>query len=161
MGGDLVNIICCYTRLNEATAEALSLWAPQCVLIPLPPEDKHAYWAAIASWWGTGHDLLIIEQDIVISPGTLPSMADCEGRSDWCAAPYPAYSGYRGHNERALGCTRFSARLQAAVPAEKFWAPWQQVADRFIALFDPLYPHQHYPVGHLRELPEGTAPWLP
>ncbi len=151
-----MNVICCHTDLHPETAAALERFAPECVTIPLDPGDEYAYWQVLAAWWGKG-DLLVIEQDIVIGPGTVASMGACEGRSDWCAAPYPVYAGYEGLNERALGCTRFSARLQAEVDPGAFRAPWQTMADRFIALFGPLYPHRHAPVGHLHPAPEGAG----
>lgn len=150
-----MHVICCFTELHPAAEAALARYAPQRVMVPLDPGDEHAYWKALAQWWDRPHgsDLLVIEQDIVIGPQTVRGMEACRGTSDWCAAPYPVYEGHAGLNERALGCTRFSARLQAAVPAESFRAPWPHVADKFIALFDPLHPHRHREVGHRKAAP--------
>ncbi len=150
-----MNIVCFATRLHPATEKALARHGRDAVTVWLDSEDDFAYWRELARWWGRG-DLLVIEHDVVIGPGTVAAMRACAGLSDWCAAPYPAYQGYSLCNERALGCTRFSARLQAAVDPESFRAPWRTMADRFIALFDPLYPHRHGQVGHERALPAGV-----
>ena len=151
-----MKVVCCFTRLHPDTARTLTAYAPETELVLLDQDDDFGYWRTLADRWARGTDLLVIEQDIVISPGTVAGFAACSGRSDWCAAPYPAYDGYPLCNERALGCTRFSARVQDAIPAESFRAPWPVLADRFIAMFDPLYPHQHQQVGHRHPLPEGA-----
>lgn len=70
--------------------------------------SSYAYWDELEKRWDGSSDLLTIEQHIVVHDQVLPQVEACGG--DWCVFPF-------GGQRHGLGCTRFSARLQQAVPA--------------------------------------------
>jgi hypothetical protein len=83
------------------------------------------YWSAIKARWNAGNDLLFVEHDIQIHGDVIQELLECDG--DWCVFPYRnGVSGAWWNGDitasdsgfllRSLGCTRFSARIQAMVP---------------------------------------------
>lgn len=100
-----------YTRLHPAAARLANAHAEGHLRVRIAPSDDDAYWRLLANWWNTtDSDLVLIEQDIGIGPSVLPGFAAC--RKPWCAHPY----NINGRLRTALGCTRFTAELQAAEP---------------------------------------------
>lgn len=71
-------------------------------------EGNHGYWELLDSLWGRcGDDLVIVEQDIVVNPGSVAELVACP--EHWCAFPYQ----YAGRGLTAgLGCVKFSRRIQ-------------------------------------------------
>jgi hypothetical protein len=123
-----VRVLCCWTRLHPATAAWLTSWPPVLLEFADVSGGPMVYWKELAARWDRGDDLLIVEHDVSGPPGHLAGMAACTG--DWCASPYDplpvnAYGG--------LGCTRFSARLQASTDPALFRAPWRELADAVTA----------------------------
>jgi hypothetical protein len=84
--------------------------------------DVSAYWHAIRDRWTGEDDLVIIEQDNVITGEVIPSFQECEKK--WCSFSYlgPPGMNFNGNEEgrvlkKSLGCTRFTAELQREIPA--------------------------------------------
>jgi hypothetical protein len=75
--------------------------------------SSYAYWDELEKRWDGSADLLLMEQHIVIHDQVLPQLEKCGG--DWCVFPV-------GNQFHGLSCTRFSARLQQAVPASEIRA---------------------------------------
>src|SRR6478609_8684585 len=160
-----MRILLCHTAdgLRPETLQALddAGIAPEFVDVD---GDDFGYWRAIRDRWdGTG-DLLVVEQDIAVHGDVLPQLEACPG--DWCVFGYPIFNSAQRLTQ-GLGCTRFSAALQAKVPAGEFEAdgrlrnghddgiPWNFL-DIIIAgrlrLGHGLAPHVHQPdVTHLHD----------
>lgn len=99
-----------YTRLHPATAKLLNRYAPGHVRVRMEPEDPHAYWALLASWWRLPGDLTIVEHDVGIHATVVSELAAC--RRPWCGFPFPIGEQLL----MCLGCTRFTAELKATEP---------------------------------------------
>jgi hypothetical protein len=113
-----MKVVCCYARLYPETARALRLHVPPrwLTLIDTSGSD-YAYWDALKTQWTGEDDLVIIEQDIEIHGDVLASFATC--REHWCSFCYFLRVGETTCPlGESLGCTRFSAELQKAVPPE-------------------------------------------
>lgn len=88
--------------------------------------------------WGHGEDLIIVEQDKEIFPGTLPSLLGCP--EPWCA--YTFWINPVPHTTLTLGgfgATRFSAAVQDLVPVSAFRGEGQVSIDR--RFYDYLMAH--------------------
>ena len=122
----MARILCCYTRgdpvndgrfhVHNSRTEAMDsirAHAPQADLIDVTGDDL-AYWREIRARWDGTDDLVIVEHDIQIGPDTIGSLVSCD--KPWCVFAYDIFGVKRITN--ALGCTRFSAELQRAVPLE-------------------------------------------
>lgn len=105
-----MNIACCYTALHPACAAAL----PEGAIRTDVSGDDMAYWRVLRSLWAGAAPLLVIEHDIELHAQVLPQLAACI--RDWCTFPYAQQPGLNFTCTQALGCTRFSAGLQRAVP---------------------------------------------
>lgn len=127
-----------------------------------------SYFGLLSGLWSAGETFAVVEQDIVIEPGTMQALGACG--SDWCAFPY----GYF-HTETywGLGCVKFAAPLLARVPG---------AMDRVAVMSDETHPAKHWcridawlslvlgqagerrcehlpPVGHLHRYPShGCIP---
>jgi hypothetical protein len=112
-----VNVLCAYTKLTPAAADALTARAPGAARISVEG-NLHGYWQAIAARWAGTGDLVLIEHDIVIHSAVLPGFAACP--QPWCLYPYDLWPGQV--LERGLGCTRFTARCQSLVTPEQIQA---------------------------------------
>lgn len=130
----MTRVVCCYaSNLRPETRQSVIDYAPGAEFADCS-EDDYAYWRAIKERWDTGEDLVIIEQDIVIEPDTVSSFEACSHH--WCVFPYFVVSrgGVHGSTVESLGCTRFSAELQATVKARHIsqddYRHWGQVAGR-------------------------------
>ena len=155
-----MKILCCYTqdKLRTETIDALSRFAPGCELTEVT--GLYGYWEALADRWNSEDDLVIVEQDIVITVDVIPGFGNCD--QDWCSFAYqvwcsrplpPAVRLF----DRGLGCTRFSAELQRRFPLRHLALKvrWQRIDAVLCEAFDAnnLAPHVHGEVGHLHEYP--------
>jgi hypothetical protein len=75
---------------------------------PLYVHCKHEedYFNLVAEHWEAKEDFCVIEHDIVIWPGALQELEDCEEL--WCVRPYYCSVGWIIDG---LGCTKFSSEM--------------------------------------------------
>jgi hypothetical protein len=145
----VTRVICCYAHnLRRETQASVTDYAPGAEFIDCSADD-YAYWRAFKDNWDTGDALVVIEQDMEIEPGTIASFDACD--QHWCTFPYRIINrgGEHGITVESLGCTRFSAQLQATVKARRIsqddYRHWGQVASR-VAVTLTRYgyrPHVH------------------
>lgn len=167
-GREPLRLIVPYTSLRPETAAALAESG-----FPFEEarvDDGDGYCRLLSGLWRAGESFAIVEQDIVVGPGTLPDLAACP--RDWCSFGY-AYM--TSGNYHGLGCARFSSALLARVP---------DAMDRVAVMSDKTHPPGHWcrldgwlalvltssgekrcehlpPVGHLHRYPSHgcvTAP---
>jgi len=108
--------------------------------------DDYAYWRALKKHWDSGDDLMLIEQDIGLRGGEVASFMACS--ENWCTYSYP----YPGMPESFrlycwLGCTRYSAKLQAAIKMGATPVKWNEL--------DQLVLRGIRATGFIREMPHG------
>jgi hypothetical protein len=157
---DETKTVCFYAVLDPRTKQALDQYIPGAEFVDVSADDG-AYWRAICERWNTGHDLLIIEQDIEIGPDTLSSFDECPGQ--WCAFDYES----EPHGAGPLGCTRFRAALQRHVTTTRIspdpYRHWAQIAPRVyrtIVRHGYPGPHMHGDVKHHHDYAETPPHWL-
>jgi hypothetical protein len=90
-------------------------WSTVCVdeepnIDDIWPKAHTGYHEMLAAMWGEKETTIIIEHDIVILPGVIESLLECE--HDWCGNPYFVGAGVHV----CLGCTKFSSRLMFKHP---------------------------------------------
>lgn len=85
------------------TVQAIDGWLGGVEYVDLSDDPDYGYGKLLRRIWTEAESTMIVEQDVVPLPWTLPEMAVCE--HPYCASPYPleAFSGV------ALGCTRFTS----------------------------------------------------
>lgn len=157
-----------YTSLRPETAEALD--ASGLPREEIQVDDGDGYCRLLSDLWEAGETFAVVEQDIVVSPETLPALAGCTG--DWCGFPFPylASDAYYG-----LGCVKFSAALLARIP---------DAMGRVALMHDETHPPRHWcrldgwlqqvlresgekrcehmpPVGHLHRYPSHGCVTVP
>ena len=112
-----MRVLCCPVegRLWPATAAALSAYAPGAEIIPIPADDISRPWADYAARWGRD-DLVVIEQDVIIHAGVLPSFEACP--ESWCLFPARHYARGGGFMDTGILCNRFRREFMQAVPVE-------------------------------------------
>lgn len=126
--------------------------------------DTGDYWKAFASQWTGEGDLVSIEQDVAIHDQVIPQFEACP--EPWCSFGWMVGPGQ--HSFWWLGCTRYSAALQRAIPVSELCRPNPpDVCERctsvpchrhldvvFGAIIEHLgyeWPHVHQPdIRHLR-----------
>lgn len=145
-----------------------------------------AYYRALCAWWAEADNLVIVEHDILPADGVIEEMLDCH--APWCSSPYSlggvtfgVYMTLDGTTSElcadanayctdALGCTKFSAQLSAALPTlivesgifnqQIGWVPrvWQLNDARVSGMLrlSGLTPHLHAPSIHLSVSPGGA-----
>jgi hypothetical protein len=96
--------------MDPRTAEALNTFAPDHVAVKLDPARDDDYFRVFAEAWATPGDLIVIEQDILLTEGVIEQFLAC--RNGWCGNPY----NIAGQQLVCLGCTRFTAELKDAHP---------------------------------------------
>lgn len=103
-----MRVVCPYTEMTVACRMALDAsgydWEP------VKMTDDFTYGRMLADLWSYGETFCIIEQDVVVQPGTLAEMDGCQER--WCAYP----TGYMGSYLWGLSCVKFGAGLLARYP---------------------------------------------
>lgn len=107
--------------------------------------DTSAYWWELRRRWNGEDDLMIVEQDNVITAEVIPSFNACD--KPWCVYEYlgPPGMDVDGTGEgrilrKSLGCTRFSAELQdkvtAAMISDKDYFVWHLLDMRIARLLE-------------------------
>lgn len=114
------------------------------------------YWRQFRARWLGEFDLMTVEQDNVITAEMIPSFSMCD--EPWCVYAYEGPPHMEGElMDTALGCTRFTAALQKAVPAKEIsesdYFSWQFIDYRLsVVLQQKGYrPHVHGEVQHLHD----------
>jgi hypothetical protein len=163
-----VRILNCYTNgkqsLKPQTYRALTKYCPigQLEMINVGGHD-HNYWREVSTRWKGEEDLVIIEQDNVLTAEVLPSFAGCE--EPWCCYQYVADGPMLDGNVftcHSIGCSRFSAALQRAIPIEVIsdvplkWDVIDQVLGRILR-GNGFHPHVHGEVEHLHNYTISSA----
>ncbi len=117
---------------------------------PVPMQGEYGYYNLLADLWRAGETFVVIEHDIVVYPGAIGAMLDCD--HGWCGTVYP----YRAAEIACLGCTKFSAEFIAAHPGVPAWVAarehgWRYLDTQWAAALLPERIHEHRPaVGHER-----------
>lgn len=88
--------------------------------VQLDAYNPYAYGQMLQSIWNRHGHLMVVEQDVVPTDDAVTDMLECD--QDWCTQPYPVNGMVYG---RVLGCTRFSAKLQAQYP----YLMWQAASN--------------------------------
>jgi hypothetical protein len=146
-------VLCCYVNLHPETEFSVRDNVPNPVFRDTSG-DQLAFGRTIQEFWTGKQDLVTIEQDIVITPGVLPSFAGCN--KDWCVYGYQS-APRAGFLYRGLGCTKFSARLQRRFPFRDFvvyemtWKNVDAYISRLLWTLNDIQPHLHGIVEHKRD----------
>jgi hypothetical protein len=116
-----VLVLFCYTKRVPPAWDAAKEYAPDAEFIDTS-DSIYAYPEAVAFHWNSGEDLVVIEDDKVITSGVLPSFASCD--EPWCVYRYMTYpEPYTRWIDIGLGCTKFSAEAQSWFGPEDFLVP--------------------------------------
>jgi hypothetical protein len=120
------------------------------------------YWHEFRRRWIGEYDLMTVEQDNVITAETIPSFNACE--EPWCTYMYKGPHSMPDRDlKAALGCTRFSAALQRAIPAneisDKDYFSWHLLDYRINVLLTGvgLQPHVHGEIEHLHAYDDDST----
>ena len=109
------------TRLHPDTAAALAPFGTRVRYVDVSAPG--AYWELFRGLWRAGEDVILIEHDIVVGPGTIAHFDRCP--ESWCTCPYlwhwkGTYPWVKDRRPKLLnadlGCVRFRAELMAAAP---------------------------------------------
>ncbi len=149
-------VLCCYADLHPKTKRSVESYAPTARFVNTS-RSPYAYRDALQNWWIGEQDLIVIEQDIEITPDVIKSFTGC--RKKWCVYSYQG-PPHKGYLYRSLGCTRFSARLQRQIPFENFipYSMMYKTVDvniaRVLWTLNGIHPHVHGHVQHHHEYPD-------
>lgn len=160
-------VLCCPVTPHPDAIEALNRYAPQAEIVDATG-DNYAYWREISARWTGETDLILVEQDIEIGPGTIAAMADCD--QDWCCFAYPIFRT-KVRLRVGLGCTKISASAQRKVPAKliaegfqlcaacKGKGCWWHLDGRVAAMLkrNGFFPHVHGDVIHHHDYHVGAG----
>lgn len=137
----MTRLACFYTELDPRVRTALERYAPQAGLAVEwveTPGAGQAYGDALEKLWTGEDDLVLVEQDKEIYPGTLPELAGCG--EPWCACTYWLFP--EPHTTLCIGgfgVTKFSAQIQRRVPVEEFRGEgWLGIDRRFLDVLKPM-----------------------
>lgn len=169
-----MRILAPYCTLNTRVVRALE-WYADDVEFVYTGRSRTAYWEAIAERWQGSEDLMIVEQDIEINEEVVAEFVNCP--EPWCVYWYtgpPCLNAHSGVKlKESLGCTKFSAGLQYALPHEKIspfpeQQSWDIIDGRItkMAMFSGFTPHIHGQVRHFHQfevtlLPSPSNKWRP
>lgn len=98
--------------LHPLCERALARYAPEAEMFDLGNRPD-AYHELLCEVWAAGEAFLVVEHDVEIHADVVPELEACP--EPWCLYPYGIGFPPRPC-DCALGCTRFSADLIAAVP---------------------------------------------
>lgn len=148
----MTRLACFYTDLDPRAKTALEAYAPASGLsvewVETPGDQ--AYAKLLDERWTGEEDLILVEQDKEIYPGTLPNLMYCDQL--WCACVYWIHPV--PHTNLALGgfgATRFSAELQRQVAVSDFAGDgWLGIDRRLLEFLKErgVAPCLHAPVLH-------------
>lgn len=158
--GHLVVLPFVYGMLNNTTLLWASDEAHYVHTIELDAYNPYAYGQMLQSLWNRHGDLIVVEQDVVPDKRAVTQFLECGEL--WCACPYHVSGKVYG---RVLGCTKYSAKLQAEHP-NLMWqaasnlggtlrlAHWRQLNEAIIRQLDirHIALHEHdIPAAHLHD----------
>lgn len=153
-----MRVLACYNgdSLRPETYRALVKYVPLGTLeLVNVAGNVSNYWRQFRARWIGEFDLMTVEQDNVITAEMIPSFAMCD--EPWCVYAYEGPPHMDELMDTALGCTRFTAALQQAVPvkeiSESDYFSWQFIDYRLsVVLQQKGYkPHVHGEVKHLHD----------
>lgn len=107
-----------YFYYNTSWTEAVAALPLGTACIYTGPFTEN-YFRAFAKQWAGEEALVSIEQDVAVHGDVIPQFAECP--NPWCAFGWQVGPGQWSH--WWLGCTKFSAELQRAVPVSRLCAP--------------------------------------
>jgi hypothetical protein len=161
----LLLIICPYVRVHPQTKRALSKFDVEYICTS---DSEFAYWELLSECWDTDEDLVIVEQDIVVTPKVIPSFLACP--RGWCTYAYFVQNHYgqsrlRSLSSDSLGCVKISAQFRRKLPqsfVEKTsWTKLDIAVRNFLTFYgggegainisDIGRPHCHGTVQHLNK----------
>lgn len=126
----------------------------------LPPGTELIYtgvtpydwWNEFRVRWGTGDDIVTIDQDVVLVPDVVQQFDACP--EPWCVFPYPYW-----HDQflcHSCGCTRFRKEVQGALRHADMEMTWNHYdGDIRSTMHDQGYGHPHVHFPPLRHLHPG------
>lgn len=97
-----VKVVVPFTALRAETVAALG----GADVLYRPVLSDTGYCELLAECWDAIESFVVVEHKIVVGPGTLAELRDCDG--DWCAAPYPYLDKPAAVG---MGCVKFRDRL--------------------------------------------------
>jgi len=138
----------------QTVVDALRIQFVQPRLVKLH-KSPEAYWELLQQTWSKGDEFFIVEQDIIVWPGAINEMRNCEEL--WCTLPSLCHGNIVA---ATFGCVKFSAQLIA-----ENQDIWDKVAERSKVWFVQdsgfskemmainKHPHVHFPAAiHLNEV---------
>ncbi len=160
-----------YTQLDPWVLSMLQAEPIDLTLVEMT--TTYSYFELLSQLWAEGETFVIVEHDILVYPGAIQEIWDCE--VPFCGKPYVIHGGFAA----CFGCTKFDASFLRAFPnAMKMggarqhpmglgtgYTHWETLDSRIVAALSELgwscngsqWPHQHWPsVRHLHydPLPE-------
>jgi hypothetical protein len=103
----VIPLVVPYVQLRPETRAALE--GENALFVDVSGRDDD-YYTLLSALWYRGEGMLVVEQDIVVAPGTIAALRECP--SDWCGFSYQV-----GLNIGSwLGCVRFSPEIMKRVP---------------------------------------------
>lgn len=138
--------------LHQETVDSVRASGYPYALWPLAQDDPYAYGALFSQMWNRGHDLIIVEQDMVVPEGAIHSMVFCA--RPWCSHTYDCDNDVPAYG---LGLCRFGPGVQSMWPTLGIQAArdyrgrpdrmrWESLNERIISLMT------HWGIGvHLHE----------
>ena len=167
-----MHIICCYTNsVHPKARNAIDEYAPGTEYVETL--GLFGYNEAISSRWNGEDDLVVIEGDKEISPGSIQSFERCS--KPWCLFTYDNFPApYTREAKCGLGYAKFTAELQRIVSPSEYlvpdldWMPcpdcngagcWRYLDSRiaFAIMNHGISPHVHGKVTHHHNYPLNWA----
>lgn len=110
-----MKVVLPYTKIEPGVEDAIrdSGFEPELVFVGARDID---YFYLLDKLWKGKKTFCVVEQDIIVSPKTLPEMRDCI--CSWCGAAYN-YLGVQTYV--GLGCTKFTTELMILQPTLMDW----------------------------------------
>lgn len=137
------------TEKLQAVVDCLRIQFIQPEMVEVDEGD--AYWRMLRDAWAEGREFFVVEQDVMVWPGSIAFLAGCS--QDWCTLPTLCHGRMF---TTSLGCMRFSARMIERNPGI-----WDRIDPEWMYLDAHLSedmgwpfigPHAHYPAAaHLNE----------
>lgn len=149
-----MRVICFYGHLDPRTEAALRKYSPvpvDWVETPGPDMGDEAtdiYARELEKRWGGDDDLMLVEQDKEIGPGTLQDMEGCPEL--WCGYTYWLYPvPHTALAHGGFGVARFSPQVRKLVPVSEFTGIQKGIDRRFHDLVLERYGTGMHAHGHV------------